>query len=134
MFTKKKIKKVLPEKFDPRITEAIELFNQRKFREALLKFEEPWKDTWGQEERFLRALIQIAGAFHHFSENRLESALALYQSSTDLLSNYLPKYQKLDVASLLEGLHGAFAELADKGTKSNVTLDRNQVPKMTILE
>ena len=76
-----------PDKRDKRIKEAVELFNRHQFRDALLKFEEPWKEAFGQEERFLRAMIKVAGAFHHFEENRLESALHLHQSAINLLSN-----------------------------------------------
>ena len=122
------------EKPELRTREAIALFNQQLFKEALLKFEEPWKDTWGQEERFLRGLIQVAGAFHHFNENRLESALALYYSSFDLLSNYFPVYQNIKVQELVMNMRVAFAELIEKGTRSGVKLNKEWIPEIQIIK
>ena len=130
---KKIFKKFIQRKPDPLTVEAIGLFNQHKFREALLKFEEPWKNTYGQEERFLRGLIQVSGAFHHFDENRLESALSLYASSLELLSNYLPIYQRIDVEKLMEDMKIAYEEIHNKGAKSEVKLDTKLVPKIWII-
>lgn len=121
------------EKPDEVIVAGVTLFNQNMYREALLKFEEPWQKSYGQRERFLRGLIQVAGTYHHWKEGRMESALVLCVSSQDLLNHYPSDYLGVNVLELREQLAQTEKLLRKDATFEESGISQGLFPGITFI-
>ncbi len=90
---------------------GVELFNTGQYKNALLSWEIPWKKTYGQKERFIRGLIQSAGALHHLQEDRMDSAVHLINSALDIFSHYPGNYEGLDMEKFSKHLNDLLMEI-----------------------
>lgn len=81
---------------DP-IARAVSHFNAEEYREALLAFEERWKD---ERTDFLRALIQIANALNQLRLGLITGPQRNLASAATLLAAYEPVHAGFDVAAL----------------------------------
>lgn len=115
---------------DPRLDEAIELFNAREFFACHDVLEELWGETLGPEREFYQGLIHAAVCLFHFSEGNLGGARKMYGSAVRYLAPYAPECLGVNVERLLNDLRLAFAELlqAQDGYPHGVRLDEALIP------
>ena len=63
---------------DPRLFEAHDFFNSRKWYEAHDLFEELWHETIGPERRTLQGFLQVAVAQVHLERGNINGATLLF--------------------------------------------------------
>ncbi|MBL8850392.1 MAG: DUF309 domain-containing protein [Planctomycetaceae bacterium] len=95
---------------DPRLAEAIALFNGREFFACHDVLEEVWGETLEGRE-FYQGLIHAAVALFHFGEGNLGGARKMAVSAVRYLEPFRPQRRGVDVARLIEDLQACFAEL-----------------------
>jgi uncharacterized protein len=117
---------------DSRLTQAIELFNDREFFACHDRLEDLWGETLGPERQFYQGLIHAAISLFHFGEGNLGGARKMYSSAAAYLEPYRPLYLNLDVDRLLADLQRAFAELLQPhaGYPHGVQLDEQLIPRI----
>ena len=99
---------------DERYEAFFEQFNQQAFYEAHEVLERLWLEQRpGAQADFYKGLIQLAGAFVHLQKSRPGPAMALLSRSRDLLRNYAPANQRLDVRALLTWMETLLAQLRE---------------------
>ena len=99
--------------FDPRYLEGLDLFNRQRFFEAHDVWEEIWRQTEGPARDFLRGLIQVASAFHHFQKGNLRGARLLHDSGLGLLAPYGPSFMGLNLTRLRDDMARSFREIRE---------------------
>lgn len=86
---------------DPHYLAFFECFNRELFFEAHEVLEELWLANPGENYRFYKGLIQLAGAFVHLQRHRAQPAVALFRLAAANLRAYPHRHQRLDVQGLL---------------------------------
>lgn len=77
-------------------------FNDQRFYEAHDVLEELWlPDRHGSNGDFYKGLIQLAGAFVHLQQQRLQPSAALLKLARTNLLKYPATHENLDVAAVL---------------------------------
>lgn len=84
------------------LLEFVELFNAREFEASHEALMAAWARNRGNE--FYKGLIQLAGAFQHWTSKNAFWAEDLFASAHNLLEKYVPRHQGLDVAALIEAI------------------------------
>ncbi len=88
-------------------------FNKGEYYEAHDVLEHIWLSSQGQEYRYFKGLIQLAGAFVHLQKNfkfpdhpkhrtRMRPADRLFLSAANYLQEFPPVFRDLDIASVIE--------------------------------
>ena len=85
---------------DMRILSAVRLFNQRRWRDALLLFEAVWVQTRHPE---LKALVQLANIVLQLHLGYANSPRMLIPKAIALLSD-APSYTGIDIAGVVRSL------------------------------
>jgi predicted metal-dependent hydrolase len=83
---------------------GIRLFNARRFYDAHEVWEDVWRESHGQEKRFLQGLIQAAVALHHHSTGNLGGAYSLMVRGGKNLAACPQEFGGIRVDTLLESL------------------------------
>ena len=94
-----------------------ECFNQQLYYEAHDVLEDLWLETKGPLHNFYKGLIQLAGAFVHLKNSKLDPAARLFRLSRKYLEPYQPEAEGLDVAALLARIDGWVSILEDSDYK-----------------
>lgn len=105
---------------DPRYQGFFQCFNEQRYYEAHDVLEDLWLQTTGENHRYFKALIQIAGAFVHLQKQflrphhpkdgrRLRPAERLLKIGMNNLNSFRPRHLRFDV----EALHQLCARLAN---------------------
>lgn len=89
---------------DQRLWAGIELFNTGEYFACHDVWEELWNDTVGPERDFIKGLIHVTVALHHFTEGNPGGGRKMSRSAIKYLSNFPGVYLQLDIASLLKEL------------------------------
>lgn len=112
--------------------EGMRLFNEEEFFESHEVWEDLWSETLDERKKFYQGLIQAAVALLHFGNGNFGGARKLYSSSRKYLERYLPVYEGLDVARLLNDMQFCFQELLDctEAYPTNIELKDERVPKI----
>lgn len=113
-----------PRSLEPRLQEAVELFNHRQFFQCHDVVEPLWLQTHGPARDFYRGFIQAAIAYYHWSRGNPRGALSLYRSSRRYLERYRPTFLGLDVANFLT----RHTELFDWLRRHRLRYDARLVP------
>lgn len=103
-------------------------FNRGEYYEAHDVLEQLWLVTPGENHRFFKGLIQIAGAFVHLRKQylrpdhpkdgqRLRPAVRLFRLGASNIEGFFPQHLHLDIGSLLK----LCAQFADAVTASEFT-------------
>jgi len=79
-------------------------FNSGEFFQAHEVWEELWLRATGTEKPFLRGIIQVAAAFHHFKRRNVTGAKSLLAAGLAKLSKYADKHRGIDVFCLREDI------------------------------
>lgn len=117
---------------DPRLLEAVRLFNDREFFECHDALEELWGDELGERREFYQGLIHAAVALFHFGEGNLGGARKMHGSATRYLEPYRPGRMGIDLDRFLAEFHACFAELlaAEGDYPSHLSLDESRIPHL----
>lgn len=121
---------------DERYLKGIEYFNDCDFFEAHEVWEELWADLQGTSDsrKFYQGLIQVAVCLHHFCNGNIRGARKLYDTSTNYLEPYRPRYEDLDVDKLIGDLNLCCAEiLASTERFPKIDIDPEKIPEIHLL-
>jgi len=121
---------------DPRVQQAIDLFNTGQYFPCHDVFEDYWSELACAEKSLFQGLIQAAVALFHFEEGNLGGALRMYTSSRMRLLGFRDGAAGIDVARLLRDMQLCFQELClpHAGYPFHVRLDPALVPQIHRLE
>ena len=117
--------------YDARYIEGIKLFNDCDFFEAHDVWEELWADLRGNDNsrKYYQGLIQVAVCLHHFVNGNIRGAKKLFDSSTNYLRPYAPRYANVDVDRLLKELEHCCEEiLASTEEFPKIDIDPDKIP------
>ncbi len=119
--------------YDPRYLAGIVLFNRGDFFEAHEVWESLWMESFGEERRFVQALIQAAVGLLHFCNGNVRGAVKLYRSSRDYMANYASPYLGLDHGQFWERMERCFAPLlAASETDQRIAPVEEDIPEITL--
>ena len=91
-----------PDNVDPRYLAFFDCFNRQLFYEAHDALEPLWLEVrHSTDGNFFKGLIQLAGAFVHWQNDRLGPARALLGTGRAYLAGYPKSHHRLDVAVVL---------------------------------
>jgi predicted metal-dependent hydrolase len=100
------------DRYDPHYLGFFECFNQQLYYEAHDVLEDLWLEKRGTPlDHFYKGLIQLAGAFVHLKNGRLDPGARLFRLCRRHLEPYQPETEGLDVRAVLERVNGWLAEL-----------------------
>ncbi|MER3522909.1 MAG: DUF309 domain-containing protein [Ignavibacteria bacterium] len=109
---------------DNLLVRGIEEFNRQYFFEAHDLWEKLWNETSGEDRLFYQALIQTAVGFHHLTNGNAKGACSQFGKALRKLDRYVPCYQGIDTARLVEHIRSSLLvaeEMRTTGTlQSNV--------------
>jgi predicted metal-dependent hydrolase len=101
------------------LAQGVAHYRRQKFFEAHEHWEIVWKQSRGEEKKLLQAMIQMAGAFHHWQRRNRTGAVSLLHGSLRRLESCGPGCGGMDVAALrlelrrwVEELEGGAEEVA----------------------
>jgi hypothetical protein len=100
---------------DERLWAGIALFNAGEYFACHDVWEELWSDILGTERDFIKGLIHIAVALHHFSEGNPGGGRKMSRSAAKYLGRYAGDYLQLDIAGLLAELEATHWQPAVAG-------------------
>jgi uncharacterized protein len=83
---------------------GIELFNEQSFYDAHEIWEDVWRESTGDEKKFLQGLIQAAVALHHHSTGNVVGACSLLERSRKNLAVYPEDFGGIELAALIASL------------------------------
>jgi predicted metal-dependent hydrolase len=89
---------------DERLWAGIALFNAGEYFACHDVWEELWSEVLGEERDFIKGLIHVTVAMHHFSEGNPGGGRKMARSAAAYLSKYPGDYLNLDVGGLLAEL------------------------------
>jgi len=114
---------------DPRLAEAVTLFNEREFFACHDVLEEIWSETLDGRE-FYQGLIHAAVALFHFGEGNLGGARKMAVSAVRYLQPYRPVCRSVDVARLIDDFQLCFTELLGPHAEypAGLSLDEQRIP------
>ncbi len=116
---------------DPRLAEAVRLFNDREFFTCHDVLEDVWSESVGPERDLYQGLIHAAVALFHFSEGNLGGAHKMYHSAVRYLTAFLPRPSPFDLPRLLADLAIAFRPLlAARGYPTGLSLSEELIPAL----
>jgi predicted metal-dependent hydrolase len=98
-------------KKDRLFSEGLEAFNAGQFYEAHEIWEEVWLETPNPEKIFLKGLIQVAAAFHHYSRANSPGTRNLLHSGLLKLDFFPEEHRGLALEPLRAAVRLWLAEL-----------------------
>lgn len=116
---------------DPRLLEAIDLFNTQEFFACHDVLEEIWSERLDDDRTMYQGLIHAAVALHHFSEGNFGGARKMYQSTVGYLTPFREVGSPIEIDRLLRELEFCFEELlAARAYPTNLSLPPERVPQL----
>jgi predicted metal-dependent hydrolase len=103
------------DRYDPHYLGYFECFNRQLHYEAHDVLEELWLETKGPLHNYYKGLIQLAGAFVHLKNGKLDPAASLFRLCRKYLEPYSPSTEGLDVRELIERIDGWITVLDSSG-------------------
>ena len=92
-----------------KLVEALSLFNRRYYWETHEILEELWLEERGRPKLFYQGIIQAAAALYHVLNANPRGVIKLAEDSIAKLNPYLPAYESIPLAALIESL-GRYVE------------------------
>jgi uncharacterized protein len=90
-------------------------YRKEEFFEAHEHWENIWRQTQGPEKSFLQALIQVAGALHHYRRKNQRGSAALLRAALRRLEPYPERFGGVLLAPLRQELTGWLQALEANG-------------------
>ena len=107
------------DRYDAHYLGYFECFNQQLYYEAHDVLEDLWLHTKGPLHNFYKGLIQLAGAFVHLKNSKLDPAARLFRLSKKYLEPYKPEAEGLNIEALLKRVDGWVATLESSNYKTS---------------
>ena len=120
------------DRIDPRLAEAIQLFNDREFFACHDVLEDLWGGTLGEKRQCYQGWIHAAVALFHFGEGNLGGARKMYGSACRYLTPFRPVCESVDLERFLTDFQRCFKELASPHDRypSDIKLDEALIPSI----
>jgi len=90
--------------FPPRFREGIALFNAGEFFEAHEALEDAWRESTGEDRRFLQGLVQVAVGLHHHSTGNVVGARSVLARALENLRPYPDEHRGIRLKTLRRDL------------------------------
>lgn len=118
---------------DPRLAEAIDLFNTHEFFACHDVLEEVWSETLSDEREFLQGLIHAAVSLFHFTEGNFGGARKMHDSAVRYLSPYQPSCLGIELNGFLKQFDVCFQPLLGKHQTypTDISVDESLIPKLS---
>jgi len=97
------------------LAEGAEHFNCGEYFEAHEAWEKVWYGTEGEENRFLKGLIQVAVSLHHLETGNLAGARKVMTTALDYLREFSSSRRGVDLDQLRSAVLPIFRELEQGG-------------------
>ncbi|HEY3927682.1 MAG TPA: GNAT family N-acetyltransferase [Candidatus Koribacter sp.] len=88
------------------LSEGMSCYRRGQFFEAHEHWEAVWLRMEEPEKTFLQALIQVAGAFHHFHRDNRNGARSMMRKALQKLEKYPAEFGGIEVETLRGNLRG----------------------------
>lgn len=98
------------------LADGLRCYRSQQFFEAHEHWESVWLHSQQPEKLFLQALIQMAGAFHHFKRGNERGATSLLTAALRKLEPYPESFAGVEVATLRAEIVACLQALAAQGT------------------
>ncbi len=95
-----------------------EKFNEGEYYECHDLLEEIWMTE--KNNKFLQGMLQVAVAIYHFQNGNIRGAKMLFNSATNYLIPYQPRYWDLDIEPVLQYIQTAIKVLPEE---DRITID-----------
>ncbi|MGA3210956.1 MAG: DUF309 domain-containing protein [Terriglobales bacterium] len=79
---------------------GLDVFNDGRYFDAHEILEDVWRESKGNDRRFLQGLIQIAVALHHYANGNLAGAKSVFKRAEMNLASYPEGFGALYLAEL----------------------------------
>jgi Uncharacterized conserved protein len=96
---------------DPRLPDAIALFNSLEFYACHDCLESIWNDAPISDRPFYQGLLQVAVGLYHWQNANYRGAMLLIGAGISNLRHFQPKYFQIDVRSLMQSCHTIYQHL-----------------------
>ncbi len=106
---------------DSHFQHGIDLLNQGRYFDAHEALEDVWRESTGDQRRFLQGLTQLAVGLHHHSTGNLAGARGVLARAASNLGGYPDRYRGIDLAALKSALETLLAAL-DEGRPAPATI------------
>lgn len=114
---------------DP-VTRALEAFNNRAYRDALLAFEERW---FIERNDFWKALIRLSNALMQLELGLVTAPRVTLASAEELLAAYEPYYEGFDVTALRAYIASVRAVIPDQLETGIGKVTWEEVPQISLM-
>jgi predicted metal-dependent hydrolase len=74
--------------FKEKLTEGVQLFNEKEFWHAHESWEELWLEAGTDLHQYLQGLIQLAAAYHHVQRGTTRGAVRLFDAALKRLEAF----------------------------------------------
>lgn len=112
------------------VNRALEAFNNRAYRDALLAFEERW---FIERNDFWKALIRLSNALMQLELGLVTAPRVTLVSAEELLAAYEPFYEGFDVAALRAYIARVRAIIPDQLETGSGSVAWEDVPHITLM-
>jgi predicted metal-dependent hydrolase len=100
---------------------GIALFDRADFFECHEVLEDVWRDAPEAEKKFLQAIIQVAVAFHHYSQGNSRGARSLLERALRNLAGYPEEFGGIELTALRKSIAAWQEALAKEPSKEGLT-------------
>lgn len=88
---------------DPRLDQAIDLFNRREYFSSQERFEQVWRDTAQADRQLVASLVRLSVALHlHLNRGGGRGRNSLLQQCLVEMEDYRPAHLGIDVQALYD--------------------------------
>ncbi len=119
---------------DPRVPQAIDLFNQRDYFASQELFEQAWHDSDPEDKRLLESLMQLSVALHlFFNRGGGKGTTGLLQRCLLGLDEYEAEHLGIDVKGLVAEVGVYLDDLKSSDARAPRLFERWRVPKIKLV-
>jgi uncharacterized protein len=119
---------------DPRLAQAIELFNRREYFDCQELFEQAWHDAEAADKGLLGSLTQLAVALHlFFNRGGGKGTTGLLQRCLIGLDDYGAVHLGIDVKSLAAEVGVYLEDIKASDVRAPRLFERWRVPKIRLV-
>jgi predicted metal-dependent hydrolase len=118
---------------DPRLADAVELFNRREYFASQEELEQLWRASEGDDKKLLESLVQLSVALHlFFHRGGGKGTTGLLQRCLLGLEDVPPTQLGIDVKALSEEVAVYLEDLRKSDVRTPRLLERWRVPKLRL--
>ncbi len=119
-----KMRKLTPREAEEKFRNGLEEFNGGRFFEAHETWEEIWLPAPEPEKTFLQGIIQVAAAFHHYTQGNRSGAESLLAAGLKKLDRFPGNHRGVSLSALRDAARAWLAALAEGSDPGRAALPR----------